>query len=136
MNTKAIKRIVGYNNWSVNMKVREKNSLLRDLITKLEAKGRDENKPFWGTLAKKLNRPRRKAYEVNLFSLEKHAGKGTIVVPGYVMGTGDITKPVTVAAIKFSAKAEERIRKAGGKTMDMEEFTESKPTLKTVTIMG
>ena len=119
------------------MKVREKSTLLADLIRKLDEKGRQENKPFWGTLAKKLNRPRRKAYEVNLFSLEKNAtGKETVVVPGYVLGSGEITKPVTVAALRFSGKAEEKIKKAGGKTLDIEDFVESKPDLKTVRIMG
>lgn len=118
------------------MKVREKSTLLADLIRKLDEKGRQENKPFWGTLAKKLNRPRRKSYEVNLFSLEKHAGKETVVVPGYVLGSGEITKPVTVAALRFSGKAEAKIRKAGGKTLDIGDFIESKPNLKTVRIMG
>ena len=118
------------------MKVRDKNELLRDLIEKLEIRGRQENVPFWGALAKKLNRPRRKSYEVNLFSLEKYAGKETVVVPGYVLGTGDLTKPVTVAAIKFSSKAEDKIKKAGGKVMDIFDFVESKPNLKAVKIMG
>jgi len=118
------------------MKVRGKNELLADLIKKLDEKGRQENKPFWQALAKKLNRPRRKAHEVNLFSLEKHAGKETVVVPGYVLGSGEITKPVTVAALKFSGNAEEKIKKAGGRTLDIEDFIESKPNLKTVRIMG
>jgi len=118
------------------VKVRSKNELLRDLIEKLEVRSREEKVPFWSTLAKKLNRPRRQSYEVNLFSLEKHAGKETVVVPGYVLGTGDITKPVTVAALKFSSKAEEKIKKAGGKVMDVFDFVESKPNLKAVKIMG
>ncbi len=122
---------------SGNMKVREKNTPLADLIRQLDEKGRQENKPFWQTLAKKLNRPRRKAYEVNLFSLERHAGgKETVVVPGYVLGSGVITKPVTVAALKFSGKAEEKIRKAGGKVIGIEDFVGSKPNLKNVRIMG
>lgn len=118
------------------MRVREKHTLLKDLIVKMENRGRDENKPFWQALAKKLNRPRRKAYEVNVFSLQKHAGKETVVVPGYVIGTGDISKPVTVAALKFSATADEKIKKAGGKTLGIEDFFESKPSLKAVKIMG
>jgi large subunit ribosomal protein L18e len=119
------------------MKVRSKNEILADLIMKLDEKGRQENKPFWQALAKKLNRPRRKAYEVNLFRLEKYAsGKGTVAVPGYVLGSGSITKPVTVAALRFSKKAEEKIRKAGGKTIDLEKFADEKPNTRTVRIMG
>ncbi len=121
---------------SGRMKVRNKNDILMDLIRKLDEKGRHENKPFWQALAKKLNRPRRKAYEVNLFSLEKYAGKETVVVPGYVLGSGSITKPVTVAALRFSGKAQEKIEKAGGKVLDIGDFAESKPNLKAVKIMG
>ncbi len=121
----------------IDMKVRGKNLLLKDLIVKLEEKGRQENVPFWTSLAKKLNRPRRKAYEVNLFNLAKNAtGKETVVVPGYVLGSGEIAKPLTIAAIKFTGKAEEKIKKAGGKVLDMEDFVDSKPNLKTVRIMG
>jgi large subunit ribosomal protein L18e len=119
------------------MKVREKSEILADLIRKLDEKGRQENVPLWSSLAKKLNRPRRKAYEVNLFRIDKHSdGKGTVVVPGYVLGSGKITKPVSVAALKFSSSAEEKIKKAGGKVMDIEGFIEGKPNVKTVRIMG
>jgi len=119
------------------MKVREKNTVLKELIIRLEERGRQENKPFWTALAKKLNKPRRNAYEVNLYELEKSATeKETIVVPGFVLGTGKISKPVNVAALKFTSKAREKITKAGGKTIDIEHFVEGKPKLKSVRIMG
>ena len=119
------------------MKVRDKNPLLSGLIKKLDEKGRQENVPLWSALAKKLNRPRRKTYEVNLFSLEKNAtGKETVVVPGSVLGSGELTKPVTVAALKFSGKAEEKIKKAGGKSVSIEEFIEDNPKAKGIRIMG
>ncbi len=118
------------------MKIRDKTPLLKEMIEKLEEIGREEKVPLWRALAEKLNRPKRIGYEVNLFKLEKHAkGKETIVVPGSVLGTGNITKPVTVAALRFSKSAEEKIGKAGGKCMDIEKFIEEKKT-KGVRIMG
>ena len=126
--------------WSLesdDMKVRDKNPVLAGLIGKLDEKGSRENVPLWGTLAKKLNRPRRKGYEVNLFSLERNAdGKGTVVVPGTVLGSGDITKPLKVAALRFSGKAEEKIKKAGGHTMSLERFMEETKSVRGVKIMG
>jgi large subunit ribosomal protein L18e len=119
------------------MKVRDKNELLADLIGKLAKKGRQENVPMWTAIAEKLNRPRRKAYEVNLYNLEKYApAKGTVVVPGYVLGAGSVKKPLTVAALKFSGKAAEKIEKAGGKAMTIEKLLEEKVHAKGVTIMG
>ena len=107
------------------------------LISQLDERGRDEKAPFWSALAKKLNRPKRKGYEVNLFKLEKNApGKSTIVVPGSVLGTGVLTKPLTVAALRFSKGAEEKIKKAGGHTMSIESFIEEKKSGKGVLIMG
>ncbi|HDD72605.1 MAG TPA: 50S ribosomal protein L18e, partial [Candidatus Aenigmarchaeota archaeon] len=50
-----------------------------------------------------------------------------IVVPGVVLGSGEITKPVSVAALRFSKSAEEKIKKAGGKCMSLEEFSELYP---------
>jgi large subunit ribosomal protein L18e len=119
------------------MKVRDKNEPLSDLIRKLQEKGRQENVPLWTAVAEKLNRPRRKAYEVNLYSLERNApSKGTVVVPGYVLGAGSIKKPVTVAALKFSGKAAEKIEKAGGKAMHIEKLLEEKVHAKSISIMG
>lgn len=119
------------------MKIRDKNELLAGLISQLEEKGRLENVPFWHALAKKLNRPRRMGYEVNLFKLEKNAGrKETIVVPGSVLGSGELTKPVTVAALRFSKGAEEKIRKAGGHTLSLEHFIRETRNVKGAVIMG
>lgn len=119
------------------MKIRDKNPQLKGLISRLEERGREEKAPFWSALAKKLNRPNRKGYEVNLFRLEKNApAKSTIVVPGSVLGTGQITKPLTVAALRFSSGAEEKIKKAGGHTMGIESFIGEKKSGKGVLIMG
>ena len=119
------------------MKIRDKNPALSGLIRKLEEKGRLEKRPLWQTLAKKLNRPRRKSHEVNLFSIEKNAkANETVIVPGYVLGSGKLTKPVTVAALKFSGNAAEKIKGAKGRTMTIDSFLDDyKPGTK-IRIMG
>lgn len=119
------------------MKIRDKNTQLKELISKLDEMGREEKGQFWSALAKKLNRPRRQGHEVNLFSLDRNApGKSTVVVPGTVLGTGAITKPLTVAALRFSRGAEEKISKAGGRCMSIESFMQEKKSGKGVLIMG
>ncbi len=119
------------------MRIRDKNDVLAGLISQLEEKGRTEKVPLWGAVAKKLNRPNRKSYEVNLFRLEKNAaGKGTVIVPGSVLGSGELTKPLTVAALRFSKSAEEKIKKAGGRCMSIQELMEGKGAVQGVRIMG
>ena len=119
------------------MNIRHKEQHVTALVRRLEEMGRKEERPLWTALAEKLNRPRRKAYEVNLFRLDRYANaKETIVVPGTVLGRGELKKPVTVAALKFSGKAKEEINKAGGMAMSIDEFIQSRPKFDKVRIMG
>jgi large subunit ribosomal protein L18e len=107
------------------MKARDKNPALAGLIRKLDEMGRQHNVPLWSDLARRLNRPRRSAYEVNMFRLDRNARpKETVVVPGYVLGSGELHKPLNVVALKFSGKAKEKIRKAGGKCIPIERAVE------------
>ena len=115
------------------MKVRDKNPILKKDIESLSQAGVE--KPVWKAVAKGLNRPRRIRYEVNLSRLEKFAAQGdTIVVPGIVLGEGELKKRITVAAVKFSADARKKIEKAGGKCLSMEEASKMEPSK--VRIMG
>ncbi len=119
------------------MKIREKNPELKELIETLNKKGHESKKPFWIALAEGLNRPRRKMYEVNLFRIGKYAkAKETIIVPGTVLGSGEIKKTVNVAALKFSGKAREKIEKVGGKCLSIRELIEKNPDGPDVRIMG
>jgi large subunit ribosomal protein L18e len=117
------------------MKVRDKNPVKGGLINELQEKGLKT--PVWKAVAKGLNRPSRKAYEMNVSRLEKHAKKGeSVVVPGTVMGSGDLTKPLTVAAFRFSGAACEKIEKAGGKCMSIEDMVKDNPNGKKLRVMG
>jgi len=116
------------------MKIREKNPLLRKEIESLAKAGIEE--PVWKGVAKGLNRPRRKRYEVNLSRLEKFANQNdTVIVPGIVLGKGEIKKQVTVAAVKFSSEARKKIEKAGGKCLSIDQVSKEKDTSK-MRIMG
>ncbi len=117
------------------MKPREKGPERLRLIESLYRKGIEEDTPLWKAVAKALNRPRRKSFEVNVYDIEKHAKKGeTVIVPGSVLGSGNITKPLTVAAVKFSSSAREKIEKAGGKAISIEDASRMPKTR--VRIMG
>ncbi|MEE9322977.1 MAG: 50S ribosomal protein L18e [Candidatus Aenigmarchaeota archaeon] len=117
------------------MKIREKAS--RPLVEKLYKEGIEKKADVWKAVAKGLNRPRRKRFEVNLARIEKHAKpKETIVVPGVVLGSGEIKKRIVVAALKFSGKSKEKIGKSGGECLSIEELYEKNPKGKGIRIMG
>lgn len=106
------------------MKIRKENSDLAQLIQKLD-KG---PQPIWRRTALLLARSRRRRVQVNVSKLELYAPDGKfILVPGKVLGSGDITKKLTVAAFSFSTGAKQRIESAGGKAITIDELQKANP---------
>lgn len=100
----------------------KENPRLRKLIITLKK----QKQPFWHQVAKELASPKRKAAQVNIFKLSKHAkDKETIIVPGKVLSAGSISKQVRVAAFSFSKVAREKIKHAGGSAVEIEELLKS-----------
>jgi large subunit ribosomal protein L18e len=119
------------------MKTKPKNEAVKGLIEGLHRQSFEKEAPVWAAVAKALNRPRRKGVSVNLFSIEKSAkAKDAVVVPGSVLGFGDVSKAVNVAALRFSASAKQKIENAGGKCMGIQDMAKSNPTGKGVRILG
>ncbi len=92
------------------------------------------NAPAWWRVVEELTGPTRRSSGVNLSAIERHAS-ATVLVPGTVLGTGELSKPVTVAALKFSKSAKEKITKAGGKTITITELAKENPKCSNVKIM-
>lgn len=104
------------------------NPYQRALIDDLRKKSFELEAPIWRTLAEKLEKPRRKKVEVNLSDIERNAEKNdTVIVPGIVLASGELTKPVTIAAWKFSQTAKEKIKKTKGKCLSIEELVKENP---------
>ena len=119
------------------MKIREKNRDVQELIRDLNRHGYEKDSGLWKAVARNLNRPRRKGFEVNIDRIgENSKPKETVVVPGVVLGSGEIKKPVTVAALRFSGEARGKIEKAGGKCMEIRELLEKNPQGHKIRIMG
>jgi large subunit ribosomal protein L18e len=104
------------------------NPYLKQLIEELKKKSKELKAPIWKVVAENLSKPRRKKVEVNVYEIERYARENeTVVVPGVVLGNGEIKKPVNVAAWRFSPQAEEKIKKAGGRVMKIEELVKENP---------
>jgi len=85
-------------------------------IAGLEKRYRKTRKPIWLDIAERLKKSRRKRASVNLWRLERLAqrfsGK-TLVVPGKVLGTGEIKEKATIIALEYSLSAKKKIGETG-----------------------
>lgn len=97
---------------------------LRMLLAKLEKTARKNKAAIWADVAEALGTPTRNRTIVNLYEIDKNAFKEKVIVPGKVLGTGKITKPVEVAAWSFSGSAKAKIEEAGGKAFGINEIIE------------
>lgn len=110
----------------------KENSELASLIENLKKAER----PIWKRVAHDLSKPRRKKVQVNVSKIEQYAkGDNILLIPGKVLGSGGLTKKVTVAAYAFSETAKSLITKAGGKTITIGDLQRSNPQGKGITLM-
>ena len=75
-----------------------------------------------------LNFAERKRRIINVDQLDRIVSDGDVVVfPAKVLGTGVITKKITIGAFKFSAEAKRKIESVGGTAMSIEDLWEKHP---------
>jgi len=118
-------------------KNKKTNPNLVGLIQRLKEASRTNEAPVWRDIALRLEGPARNWAEVNIGKLDRYASENEIVVvPGKLLGSGEIAKKVTVAAYRFSGQAREKIEKAGGRNMSIDELVAKNPTGSKVRIMG
>src|SRR3989344_8994750 len=100
------------------MKTTKTNSYLKALASDLYKLSSENKSNIWKRVADDLMVPTREKKLVNLFKIDLYAKDGdVIVVPGKVLGTGDINRKVTVAAFSFSKSAADKIKSAKGSVM-------------------
>jgi len=113
------------------------NPNLVTLIQHLKDASRVHEAPVWRDIALRLEGPMCNWAEVNVGKINRYADeKDLLIVPGKLLGSGEIAKKVTVAAYRFSGQAREKITKAGGQNMSIEEFVAKYPKGSNVKIMG
>lgn len=98
----------------------------RELISDLKKAG--QKVALWKSVAYELERPTRNLCNVNLFKLNRVLRDGEIaLIPGKVLGTGNIDKKLEIAALSFSQSALNKISAKGGKAYLLEEFLKKNP---------
>ena len=74
---------------------------------------------------------------MNLSRIERYSKKDdTVIVPGKVLGSGDLSHSITIAALSFSQSALQKISKAKAKAVSIEDFMKENIKGKQVRILG
>ena len=107
-----------------------------ELLQLLKKTAIDNEAAVWKRVASDLEKSTKNRRLVNIYKIEKYARDDeTVVVPGKVLGTGDFSKKITVAAYAFSTDAKKKINEKG-KAVTIQELIKSNPKGKKVRIMG
>ena len=111
--------------------------MLLELKHELKKQSNENDVAIWKDIALRLEKPSRNWAEVNLDRISKYIlDKETALVPGKVLSNGNLTKKISIAAWSFSEKSKEKIKKAGGKCMSIEELLKNNPKGKDIRILG
>jgi len=90
---------------------------------------------IWRTISKKLSGPRCNRVEANLKRINNKTKEGdVIVVPGKVLGIGDLDHKLTIACLNCSKSAREKIYDSGSTLLSIEELVEKNPQGKNIKI--
>lgn len=117
--------------------IRKENAELVRTLIELRRAAQAHDAPLWGAVAEKLARPRHQAPAVNVGHLDRVAqADETIVVPGKLLATGRLTKPLTVAAFHYSAEARDKIHHAGGHALSIDQLLKARPKATGVRLLG
>jgi large subunit ribosomal protein L18e len=117
-------------------KVKSTNPELLAVIRSLRKNAQENDARIWLDVAERLASSRRRRVGVNLSRLSRHTkAKESVVVPGKVLGAGNLEHSVSVAAFSFSDQARAKISKAKGKCLSILDLLESNPEGSNVRIL-
>ena len=112
----------------MTLKTKSTNVSLHALLRTLRKVAKENNARIWLAIADILERPRRKRVIVNLSKINRLTKKNdTIVVPGKVLGGGELDHPVKIAAFAFSESAKKKILATGGQFLTIYELINENP---------
>ena len=95
-----------------------------------------KNSKKWQNIAQIISGPRRKYSAVNIDRIEKESSNGDVlIVPGKVLGGGNLTKKLRVCALYFSASAANKIKNNKGETIKIIDEIKKNPNAEGVKLL-
>jgi large subunit ribosomal protein L18e len=113
------------------------NQVVIQMVKLLKQASIKNDAPIWSKLAKLALKTSSSRRVVNLTKINDVTKENdVIVVPGKVLGTGNVLHKVTLSSFSISNSAAKKIIESGGKIISFSEMIEKFPTGKGVSIIG
>ena len=113
------------------------NTLVDNTVWTFRKAAKGNKAPIWKDLEHRVSGPRSNKSEVNLGKLAQVTKASEIImVPGKVLGTGNLGHKLTVCAFSVSETAVKKIANVGGKVVTLEDLIKKYPDGKGVRIIG
>ncbi len=113
------------------------NQVVLQTVKELKGASKKNKAQIWSRLAEFALKPSSARRIVNIGQIERFSkDNDVIVVPGKVLGTGNISHKITLCSFFISNSGAQKILQAGGKIVSFAELIKSHPTGKGVTIIG
>ena len=111
--------------------------VIADTIWTLRKASKKTKAPLWKDLERRLLNSRSNRREVNLDKLSKFTKEGdVIIVPGKLLGAGNLGHSVIVFAYSVSKLASKKVKEAGGHILALSDLVEKYPHGSGVKIIG
>ena len=109
------------------------NQNTENLIKELKRLSAKEKTNLWRAVAKSLGKSTKRKRIVNISKINKYTkSKETVIVPGKVLGVGELHHEVAVAAFQFSDSAKAKIKNC----LTIQELMQKNPKAKDIKILG
>ena len=93
--------------------------------------------PIWAKLAEYALKPSIARRDINLNRIARLTKENdTVVCPGKVLGTGNVSHKITLCSFSISNSAANKIIDNGGKLISFSDLIEQNPTGKGVVLLG
>jgi large subunit ribosomal protein L18e len=113
------------------------NQLVIQMVRELKGASKKNNAPIWSRLAELALKPSSARRIINIGQIDKFVkDNDVIVVPGKVLGTGNISHKITLCSFSMSTTGAKKVLQSGGKILSFSELIKSHPTGKGVVIIG
>ena len=113
------------------------NQVVVQMVKELKQASSKNDAPIWSKLAKLALKTSSVRRVVNLTKInEVTKENAVIVVPGKVLGTGNVSHKITLSSFSISNSAANKIIESGGTIISFSEMIKKFPTGKGVIIIG
>ena len=103
----------------------------------MKKRSNEQSVNLWKRIALDLERPTRNRRAVNLSRINRYTKENeVIVVPGKVLGSGNLNHKLTISAYQFSEQAKDKLEKNGSQIVNLLDLSKEKPNGKKIRIIG